>query len=402
MMKHNPKKQITLYYMYITLIGTWFTSGVTLFFNRNFLTDTHIGWMEAIAFGVGLLAEIPSGTIADKLGRRKTVLVGTLVSGIGFVCWGVAVAGWMVVVGVLLFALGTSLQSGADEAMMYDYLKAHGQEDQWPRINANGGILARLAYIFSIFLGGIAYVYYEPLPFLLRALTFFVMIIPLVKLAVIDPFQAIDRAENQLDQYWAGFSNGIKELFYPSVRWLVPLFLLVQGVAYTVFTAGILRSLLYEKSGLPVVYHSFAIAIALMLTVLSMFMLRRYPAQIGKKPVIYGLATLCALGFAVNIGRFPMLLSLVGLTLVQVAAYSQMTVLSTALNRAISSRYRATTLSTASFMQSIGYVAAAPAIGFLSDQGLINEVAIGVTLIVVVGILWSLLLLAQSKKMSTT
>ncbi len=46
------KKQITLYYLYIALIGTWFTSGVTLFFSRKFLTDTNIGIMDAMALGI--------------------------------------------------------------------------------------------------------------------------------------------------------------------------------------------------------------------------------------------------------------------------------------------------------------------------------------------------------------
>ncbi len=166
------QKQVTLYYIYIALIGTWFTSGVTLFFSRKFLTDTQFGVMDALAFSLGLLAEIPSGIIADTFGRRRTVMIGVIVSGLGFGIWGLSVTGWMVFVGVLLFSLGTALQSGADEAMLYDYLKAHGNEHVWPRISATGGIIARLSYVVSIFIGGIAYIYLDRLPFLLRSLTF--------------------------------------------------------------------------------------------------------------------------------------------------------------------------------------------------------------------------------------
>lgn len=386
------KQQITLYYIYCLLIGTWFTSGVTLFFSRKFLTDTSIGWMEAAAFGFGLLAEIPSGTIADRYGRRRTVMLGTLVSGIGFAFWGLADDGWMVVLGVLLFSLGSALQSGADEAMMYDFIKAHDQEALWLRITANAGIIARLSYVVAIFIGGIAYVYNDRFPFLLRALTFGVMLIPLLRLAMIDRFQEVDHSAAPAGHYQRDFGNGIRELFQTRAIWLVPLFLLVQGVSYTVFTAGILRPLLYEKSGLAIAYHSTAISIALMLTVVSMLLLRRY-AERGV-PIIYLFAAMCALGFAATIGHLPTIIPLIGLTLAQVAAYSLMPLLSTALNRTISSRYRATTLSTASFMQSIVYVVAAPIIGYLSGQGRINDVAIVATLIVVLGGLISFVLRA--------
>lgn len=389
-MNDSIRKQINLYYLYIALIGTWFTSGVVLFFNRKFLTDANIGVLEAVAFGVGLLAEIPSGTIADVFGRRKTVMLGVIISGIGFGIWGLAVASWMVVLGVLLFSLGTALQSGADEAMMYDYLKSHGQEKLWSRISANGGIIARLSYVVAIFIGGVTYMYYDRFPFLLRGLTFFLMLIPLIKLVVVDKFQETHLEKHEPKHYFSDFKNGIKELFHARISWIILLFLMVQGVCYTVFTAGILRPLLYEKSGLVVGYHSFAISISLILTIITMLIIREYKTEKVKKSVIYGFCIACSFGLSLSIGSTPMVLVLIGLTIVQVASYSLMPLLSTSLNSSISSRYRATTLSTASFLQGIVYVIAAPLVGYLSYKGLINEVAIGATFIVALGIVISL------------
>ena len=118
--------------------------------------------------------------------------------------------------------------------------------------------------------------------------------------------------------------------------------------------------------------------------------------------IIFLLTTICAIGFAANIDNLPMVLPLIGLTVLQVAAYSLMPLLSTALNSNISSRYRATTLSAASFIQSIVYVFVAPIVGFLSYKGLINEVAIGATLTVIVGIFLSLMLKYFSTKVSTS
>ncbi len=322
--------------------------------------------------------------------------------GIGFATWGLAVTGWMVLAGIVLYSVGGSLQSGADEAMMYDYLKAQGRENVWLRISANATIIARLSYVVSIFIGGLAFVFYDRLPFLMRATTFFLMVIPLVQLAVVDKFQDVPSGEAKTVHYLRDLKEGIKELFHPQVSWLIPLYLMVQGVSYTVFTAGILRPLLYEKSGLNVVYHSFAISISLILTVLTMLVIRRFAAKRIGTSVIFLITTICAIGFAANIDNLPMVLPLIGLTVLQVGAYSLMPLLSTALNSNISSRYRATTLSAASFMQSIVYVIVAPIVGFLSYKGLINEVAIGATLTVIVGIFLSLMLKYFSTKVSTS
>ena len=394
----NVRRQITLYYINILLVGTWFTSGVTLFFSRRFLTDGGIGWVDAAAFGIGLLAEIPSGTIADVFGRRRTVMLGVAMMGVGFAIWGLAVSGWMVFVGIGLYSVGAALQSGADEAMLYDFLKANGHEDLWPRLSANAAILARLSYVVSIAVGGLLFVVYDRLPFLMRAVTFFLMLIPLIQLAVVDQFQEIRSGETTFRTYLHDLRHGMQALFQAEAIWLVPLYLMVQGITYTAFTAGILRPLLYEKSGLNVAYHSFAISAALILTVLTMFVLRRAVTRKSSVAVIYGFAAICALGFAANVGSAPLVIALIGLTLVQVASYSLMPLLSTALNSAVSSRYRATTLSTASVLQGVVYVGLAPVVGALSTQGHINEVAIGATLVVAGGVGLSLVLRYLSRR----
>lgn len=383
-------------------MGTWFTTGVILFFYRKFLNDADIGVVEALTFGLGLLAEIPSGTFADKFGRRKTVILGTFSAGIGFAVWGLAVNSLMVFLGILIFSIGTALQSGADEAMMYDYLKSQNRESLWPRISANRAIIARLAFVVSLFIGGIAYIYLDRLPFIMRAATFFLMLIPLIRLAAIDKFQEI-HFENQghsFQHYLNDLKNGMKELFKAEVRWLIPLYIIVQGISYTIFSAGILRPLLYEKSGLDINYHSFAISVAVFLTVLSMLIIRRYSVWSRKKSVVFSLALICVVGFALSIGNLPIALSLFGLTALQVASYSLMPLLSTVLNKNISSRYRATTISTASFMQSIVYIFAAPLIGYLSYKGYINEATIGVTILVAGGIVLSLGLSLKQKSLT--
>lgn len=380
------QKQLKHYYIYSFLIGTWFASAIWVFFSRRFLTDTEIGIFDSVAFGFGLLIEIPSGSIADYFGRRRTVIAGTLIYAVGYGLWGLSVNSAMVLSGFLLIAVGGALQSGADEAMFYDYLKARNHEHLWPRISINRAILARMAFVVALAIGGLAYSYYDRLPFIFRTITLLLMLIPLAKLALIDKYQQPENENKTESNYLLLLKQGIQELFRKDVRWIVPLYFLVQGCSYMIFTGGILRPLLYEKSGLPVDFHSYAVSLALLFTVIFMFVVRKWNHILSTRKGLYSLSFICFLGFAVNIESYSLILSLLGLMALQVASYSLMPLLSTALNHQVSSQHRATTISAANFLQGLLYVLLAPLIGWLSLNGQINLVAAGVTSIVLLGI----------------
>lgn len=383
------QKQLNYYYIYTFLIGMWFATAVWVFFSRQFLTDAEIGIIDSIAFGFGLLLEIPSGSIADYLGRRRTVMAGTFIFAVGYLLWGSSINSMMVFGGILLTAVGSSLQSGADEAMFYDYLKAKNHEYLWARISINRAILARMAFVLALVIGGFSYPINERYPFIFRSFTLFLMLIPLAKLIAIDKYQQLEGERGVDSKYLVFLKQGIKELFRNDVRWIIPLYLLVQGCSYMIFTGGILRPLLYEKSGLPVELHSYAIAIAIILTVICMFIIRRWNDHLSTRKGLYIMSLICFLGFALNIGNSSLLLSLIGLTALQVSSYSLMPLLSSALNKQVNSKFRATTLSAAYFLQGLLYVLFAPVIGWLSFNGHINIVAIGVTGLVLLGIIIS-------------
>lgn len=381
-------KQITLYYIYCALVGTWFASGIALFFNSKFLSIGQLGIIDALVFAIGLGAEIPTGILADRFGRRRIVILGVILGGVGYTVWGLAIAGWMVLVGNILYAIGASFQSGADDAMMYDYLKGQGKEDRWAKVSVNNYIITRVSYVVSIFIGGIAFSSFDRLPFLLRGVTFFMMLVPLYKLVIVDKFQHVHIPDDVVGNYWGKLKTGVGELFKIKIAWVVPVYVLVQGVSYTVFTAGLLRSLLYKHAGLAITYHSAAISFALAITILLLLILKRLESKLYSPKIIFILSALCAIGFGINLGR-SLLLSLIGLTLLQVATYAMMPLLSAQVNKNIDSKHRATTLSTANFMENAFYVLAAPVVGYMAGYGMVSQMIIGAAIIVVIGLLLS-------------
>ena len=54
------------YLAYEMLTNFFFVSAVWLYFYRIFITDQQVGILDGVAFAIGLIAEVPSGALADR------------------------------------------------------------------------------------------------------------------------------------------------------------------------------------------------------------------------------------------------------------------------------------------------------------------------------------------------
>ncbi|HLD28510.1 MAG TPA: MFS transporter, partial [Patescibacteria group bacterium] len=90
--------------------------------------------MESICV-VGLfLLEIPSGALADLIGRRKTILIGSCLLFCDIMVFASAINPAMIWIANLIWVCGFSLISGADSALLYDTLKVLGRESEFKKI----------------------------------------------------------------------------------------------------------------------------------------------------------------------------------------------------------------------------------------------------------------------------
>ncbi len=92
--------------------------------------------LEAL-FAICVMAfEIPTGVIADRFGRKRSLFLGALAFGAGFALFGVARTLPALAAAEIVCALGMSLLSGADRALLYEAAKASGREHDAARIAA--------------------------------------------------------------------------------------------------------------------------------------------------------------------------------------------------------------------------------------------------------------------------
>jgi MFS family permease len=115
-------------------------------------------WAITIVF-----AEVPSGALADILGRKQLLVATSLLMVaemmvIGFVPLGNSnLIFWAFFINRILSGLAEAMASGADEAIAYDSLAARGNPGDWPRILSVQMRLLSLATIISMMIGALVY-----------------------------------------------------------------------------------------------------------------------------------------------------------------------------------------------------------------------------------------------------
>jgi len=74
--------------------------------------------------------EVPTGTVADYFGRKWSMALGAIVAALASLMYASGMDFLTFLVGEVLLAAAYTLQSGADEALAYDTLKAMNQEEK--------------------------------------------------------------------------------------------------------------------------------------------------------------------------------------------------------------------------------------------------------------------------------
>jgi MFS family permease len=97
--------------------------------------------------------EVPTGWAADRLGHRRSLIIGSFVQVLGMAALWLAASTPMLVVASLLVAIGDAFRSGADEALLYRTCVALGRESDFQRIEARTAAVGTLALV-GLLVGG--------------------------------------------------------------------------------------------------------------------------------------------------------------------------------------------------------------------------------------------------------
>jgi len=143
--------------------GRFYYPVFTILFLDFGLTLAQFAMLNVVWAATIVLFEVPSGTLADTIGRRNLVVAASVLMVIELLLLAFAPQS----IPTLLFAffllnrilsgLAEAAASGADEALAYDSLKAAGLESSWGRVLEMQMRTQSLAFIVAMSLGAMVY-----------------------------------------------------------------------------------------------------------------------------------------------------------------------------------------------------------------------------------------------------
>lgn len=98
------------------------------------LSFTQIGVLVAVRALATNVLEVPSGVLADLLGRRRTMVAAFAAYVVAYLVLAVAPSLPLLAVGMLLIGSGDAFRSGTHKAMIFDWLAQQGRHDERVRI----------------------------------------------------------------------------------------------------------------------------------------------------------------------------------------------------------------------------------------------------------------------------
>lgn len=144
--------------LYVIKVAKWFMLFmpiVVLFYQDNGLEMRHIFLLQAIYSVAIVVLEIPSGYLADVLGRKITLVLGTILGFFGFLTYSLSYGFTGFLIAEIILGLGQSLISGADSALLYDSLQASDKENLYIKYEGRMVSIGNFAEAIAGILGGL-------------------------------------------------------------------------------------------------------------------------------------------------------------------------------------------------------------------------------------------------------
>ena len=142
------------------------------FYRAHGMSLRDVFWLQGLFGLVILVLEVPSGWCSDRLGRRRTILVGYGVAAFGMAVYPVAEGFYGFLLAEVLLGVGFSCLSGTDTALTWETLEALGTPGRYGRVLGRQRFLANLAEGAASVAGAALAVVCMRLPLLVEALLY--------------------------------------------------------------------------------------------------------------------------------------------------------------------------------------------------------------------------------------
>ncbi len=363
------------------------------FFQSKGLTMQEVFSLQALFGFVVLVTEVPSGYLADLLGRRNTLVVGAVFAGLGHSCLLFADGFWTLAMFEALLGISHSLISGADLALLYDTELAlkRGEEEQRQVVGKLYGVRSASEALAGVLCTAVLLVWaFDELVYL-QVLIGWVPVVLAWRL--VEPPGERLGSESHLQNV----GNILRYLTTHSAI-LRLVFIALSVWCLTTFYAVWLLQKLWELQGIELAHFGWIWGALTLLAAIAGRWAHKVESTFGAPAVLVFIGVSPAVGYA-GMDLLGVYGAMAAATTFFIARGLGLVILRDALNKRVPSEYRATANSLASFGFRGAFVLTGPFVGYAFDLWGMSTtlwMLVGVTLVIFVGMIVPLIAVVNS------
>jgi len=353
------ERNITLNYIIGALMwGRFFIPVLALFYIASQVTLEQFTIIMAAFSLTTLILEIPTGVMADLLGKKNTLLIARAMYVIELILVAFGNGFWVFLVAKIISGIGVSMSSGTSSALLYDSLKKLGREKEHKYISGLANTIAKVSMAFVFIVGAFLFNIHYKLPALIS--------IPLVSVGFLltffltEPYPAIKKftlanSLNHMQERLAIF----KVNYY--LKYLA-FFTFLIGSTISILLG--LSSKYFEAILIPIYLIGIISFVMNMIAAYSAKKAHAIEERLGEKQSIYLISIVTIISVMFVAFLLPYLGVLFFLFLAFVQGFYEV-IVGDYVNQHIHSTHRATMLSINNMFDNIGIALLFPAIGYI-------------------------------------
>lgn len=121
--------------------------------------------------------EVPTGVFSDRIGRKKTFILGAVSAFLSVVFYATGISYWILLAGAVFEGLSRSFYSGNNDALLYDTLAAEGKTDLYDHYLGKVNAMFQAALVSAVLLGSFIANWSFPLMMWLTVIPQFICVI---------------------------------------------------------------------------------------------------------------------------------------------------------------------------------------------------------------------------------
>jgi MFS family permease len=210
-MKSNVASNIPRYFVYTALKGFGFGLFVAVWViylqQRRGLSLSQAAFIDVTFFVAAAFAEVPTGIVADRFGRKTSMTAGTALMSLGVLGWTFAPTLPLIMLAYVAMGVGITFLSGAEDAFFYETLHVSGRGHDYTRLLGRVSAIFPGALALGSVAGGLLAAVDVVLPFLIAGLML------LITLGIVLTLREPQTAKTQGGQARPSFGEVLRHSF---------------------------------------------------------------------------------------------------------------------------------------------------------------------------------------------